>query len=188
MRPKETLKLKIGLFDRRKGEEEDEGSSQRQKEEEDQRATEGLLIEDEEKQSGGVKWNVFWEYMSSFGPLWYVYMILMLYAFTTIIQLYSNILLSKYTDGVNENKADKASLLGMELTPIGFIILYSGVLLFATLMCAIKGILSAYGCAHASEEMHNSILRPLLHAPMSFFDTTPSGTLFVVVLNYIQIG
>ena len=43
--------------------------------------------------------------------------------------------------------------------------------LFTMLLC----IACAYGCASASEKLHNDILNRIIRAPMAFFDTTPLG-------------
>ena len=47
--------------------------------------------------------------------------------------------------------------------------LFLGVTICVVLMA------SAMGSVHASRNLHNSLLDKILHAPMSFFDTTPLG-------------
>jgi ABC-type multidrug transport system fused ATPase/permease subunit len=46
---------------------------------------------------------------------------------------------------------------------------------FAVVCVLLKGIVLAYGSLNAAEAFHERVLKTVLYAPMSFFDTTPIG-------------
>ena len=50
-----------------------------------------------------------------------------------------------------------------------------GLLFISALVMAVESIALAVGCVLASRTIHSGLLRRIMHAPMSFFDTTPLG-------------
>ena len=48
-------------------------------------------------------------------------------------------------------------------------------LLCSALAILVESLAIAYGCARASHILHDAMLRRCMRAPMTFFDTTPTG-------------
>ncbi|XP_004749563.1 ATP-binding cassette sub-family C member 2 isoform X1 [Mustela putorius furo] len=128
------------------------------------------LIKKEFIQTGKVKFSIYLKYLGAIG--WYsIFFIILAYVINSVAYIGSNLWLSAWTnDSKTYNGTDyPASQRNLRI----------GV--YAALGCVqgafvlIANLWSAHGSTHASNILHRQLLSSILRAPMSFFDTTPTG-------------
>nr|CAC48162.1 multidrug resistance protein 2 [Canis lupus familiaris] len=128
------------------------------------------LIKKEFIQTGKVKFSIYLKYLRAIG--WYlIFLIIFAYVINSVAYIGSNLWLSAWT---NDSKAFNgtnypASQRDMRIGVYGVLGLAQGVFVL------MANLLSAHGSTHASNILHRQLLNNILQAPMSFFDTTPTG-------------
>ncbi|XP_025847704.1 ATP-binding cassette sub-family C member 2 isoform X1 [Vulpes vulpes] len=128
------------------------------------------LIKKEFIQTGKVKFSIYLKYLRAIG--WYlIFLIIFAYVINSVAYIGSNLWLSAWT---NDSKAFNgtnypASQRDMRIGVYGVLGLAQGVFVL------MANLLSAHGSTHASNILHRQLLSNILQAPMSFFDTTPTG-------------
>ncbi|KAM6306423.1 ATP-binding cassette sub-family C member 2 [Aegotheles albertisi] len=128
------------------------------------------LIEKEAVETGKVKFSMYLRYLRAVG-LWYSFWIAMGYVGQYVATVGSSLWLSAWTDDAQRylNQTYPVEQRDLRIGVFGALGLSQALfLLFATL-------LSARGAMRASRVMHQQLLSNILHVPMSFFDTTPTG-------------
>ncbi|XP_056144596.1 multidrug resistance-associated protein 1-like [Lampris incognitus] len=128
----------------------------------------GKLTEADTALTGRVKLEMYREYFKTIG-LAFIIPIVLLYAFQQSASLSYNYWLSLWADDpiVNGTQTDTDLKLGV-FGALGFA---QGVAMFGTtLAISLGGII-------ASRHLHVDLLNNVLHSPMSFFESTPSGNL-----------
>ncbi|CAM6100625.1 unnamed protein product [Calypogeia fissa] len=131
------------------------------------------LVEDERRESGQVSWRLYWLYATkAYGGVPFLFLILASTLFQ-VIQIAGDYYLS---DATSEKNADS-------FKPGHFILRYSeygfgsGVaILFRTVLLAFVGLRTA-------QAFFLSMLSRIFRAPMSFFDTTPTGRILTRFSN-----
>lgn len=141
------------------------------KEEEVKKMAKGQqLIEKETVETGKVKFSVYGKYMRAVG--WgYSIWILVAYILQNVAFVGQNIWLSDWTkDAVTYfNQTYSSSQRDMRVGVFGALGVAQGIFVFA------GAFLVAAGTVRASRLLHVQLLRNMLHVPMQFFDTTPTG-------------
>ncbi|KAK4482186.1 hypothetical protein RD792_009327, partial [Penstemon davidsonii] len=123
------------------------------------------LIKDEERETGKVGLNVYKLYCTeSFG--WSGVIAVLLLSF-----IWQGILMSSDYWLAYETSEKRAS----SFSPSFFITIYAILSVVAFVFVLVRSILVAIMGLKTSQIFFRQILRSILHAPMSFFDTTPSG-------------
>ncbi|XP_064001683.1 ATP-binding cassette sub-family C member 2 [Pogoniulus pusillus] len=128
------------------------------------------LIEKETVETGKVKLSMYLGYLRAVGfcySLW----IAMGYVAQYVAYVGTNLWLSAWTDDAQHyvNQTYPASQRDLRIGVFGALGMSQALfLLFST-------ALSAEGATQASQVMHQRLLSNILHVPMSFFDTTPTG-------------
>lgn len=128
------------------------------------------LIKKEFVESGKVKFSIYLKYLQAIG-WWSIFFIILIYALNFVAYIGSNLWLSAWTrdaekyNSTNYPPSQRDTRIGV----FGALGVIQGLLLF------IASIWSVYGCNHASKTLHSQLLSNILRAPMSFFDTTPTG-------------
>ncbi|XP_073096660.1 ATP-binding cassette sub-family C member 2 [Manis javanica] len=128
------------------------------------------LIEKEFIQTGKVNFSIYLKYLRAVG--WYsIFFIIFAYMINSAAFIGSNIWLSNWT---NDSKAFNstnypASQRDMRVGVYGALGVIQGVFVL------IANLWSARGSTHASNILHKQLLNNIIRAPMSFFDTTPTG-------------
>lgn len=125
----------------------------------------GRLVKVEQRELGKVKGSVFWSYMSHVGAVAGCFLVVSLLLET------GGSFASQYWLGVWTSE-DSASVVHSSLFWIGFYCLLGGV---AALGSMAAGLLVAVSSTRASRSLHENLVTRLMHAPMSFFDQTPTG-------------
>lgn len=126
--------------------------------------TTGRLVEKEVRAIGSVKVDVMKTYFRSFSKMPGAFaMVLFFFGFTSASRIGTDWWLSYWSDS-----ADKHST--------GFFIgIYGGWTVFSMLLFLVTAVAFAVGALRAATMLHRGLLQAVLRAPMSFFDTTPSG-------------
>uniref|UniRef100_A0A8C2HJ52 ABC-type glutathione-S-conjugate transporter n=1 Tax=Cyprinus carpio TaxID=7962 RepID=A0A8C2HJ52_CYPCA len=129
----------------------------------------GKLTKADKARIGRVKLEMYIEYFHTIGlPL--IVSIVFLYAFQQAASLSYNYWLSLWADQpvINGTQLNTDLKLGV-YGALGFA---QGIAIFGTTVAI------SLGCIIASRHLHLELLNNVLHSPMSFFETTPSGNLF----------
>lgn len=121
------------------------------------------LIEDEERETGRVSLSVYKQYCTESYGWWAVTVVVLVSIFWEIAQLSSDYWLAYET---SDGQSFFASL---------FIGVYSGIAVVSCAFLAMRSLLVAYLSLKTAQSFFKQTLESILHAPMSFFDTTPSG-------------
>ncbi|XP_048239473.1 ATP-binding cassette sub-family C member 2-like [Haliotis rufescens] len=134
------------------------------------------LIEEEQVETGKVTLNVFLAYGRAIG-LWTVVFSLIMYALFQVMSVMSASWLSKWTDDTSLNNLTLLpSNSSGRLEKNNYYLGVYGVLGVAqTVFIMIFAFLWNLRTVKASGILHMNMLRNVLKAPLSFFDTTPTG-------------
>ncbi|KAH6831928.1 multidrug resistance-associated protein 4 [Perilla frutescens var. hirtella] len=120
------------------------------------------LIEDEERETGRVSLNVYKQYCIEAYGWWGITAVILTSIFWQLLQMSTDYWLAYET---SDNHSFVASLLGV----------YSGIAAVSCAFLAVRTLLVTFLGLKTAQSFFNQILDSILHAPMSFFDTTPSG-------------
>lgn len=121
------------------------------------------IIEDEEKESGKVSFEVYKAYITQAYGWWGVVAVLLLTLLWQFSQLLADYWLAFETGGERE------------FNPTLFISVYAILAVASCLMALFRSLVAAFVGLKTAQIFFEKILHSILHAPMSFFDTTPSG-------------
>jgi ATP-binding cassette subfamily C (CFTR/MRP) protein 1 len=129
-------------------------------------ATSSALMTLEEKSEGAVKLQAYLRYLRSAGNVWLIFTVLFLaYLFGQLSQLAVQWWLTYWTSDTSYIQH-----------PMG---LYMGVYVCIAASAAVFGFIRVVTMAcmgiRASRSLHRDLVTTILHAPQSFFDTTPLG-------------
>ncbi|XP_026918631.1 ATP-binding cassette sub-family C member 2 isoform X7 [Acinonyx jubatus] len=128
------------------------------------------LIKKEFIQTGKVKLSVYLKYLRAMG-LCLIFFIILAYVINAVAYIGSNLWLSAWTnDSKTYNGTNyPASQRDLRVGVYGALGLVQGVFVLLGNLC------SARASTHASNILHKQLLTNIFRAPMSFFDTTPTG-------------
>ena len=129
----------------------------------------GRLTETEKEQIGGVTWAVYLDYFRAVGWL----SIFLILAGTTVsngFNIGSSLWLSAWS--ADANFPDRANDTGLRDLRLG---VYAGLGLSEAAFLFVSNLFIFLGTLRAGSILHNVMLDHLMRAPMSFFDTTPTG-------------
>uniref|UniRef100_UPI00398F0E09 ATP-binding cassette sub-family C member 2 n=1 Tax=Pristiophorus japonicus TaxID=55135 RepID=UPI00398F0E09 len=128
------------------------------------------LIEKETVETGKVKFSVYWKYLRAIGWL-YSMLIMLLYFAQNVAAIGQNLWLSDWTNDATRyaNTTYPASARDQRIVIFGALGLAQGVFVLLGV------ILITGGTIAASRDLYSHMLRNIMHVPMMFFDTTPTG-------------
>ncbi|KAM8806261.1 ATP-binding cassette sub-family C member 2 [Eudromia elegans] len=128
------------------------------------------LIEKETVETGKVKFSMYVRYLRAVG--WgFSFWVAVSYLAEYVAYVGSNLWLSAWTDDAQLylNQTYPPGQRDLRIGVFGALGVAQALFLFiATILCA-------HGSVQASRVMHQKLLSNILHVPMSFFDTTPTG-------------
>ncbi|XP_072883060.1 ATP-binding cassette sub-family C member 2 [Hemitrygon akajei] len=128
------------------------------------------LIEDETMETGKVKFKVYWKYLRAIG--WpYSMLIILMYLTQYVAAIGQNLWLSDWTNDANRyiNATNEVAARNWRIGIFGVLGLAQGIFVL------LGAFLIAGRTIAASRDLHSRLLHNILHLPMSFFDTTPTG-------------
>ncbi|XP_048194448.1 ATP-binding cassette sub-family C member 2 [Perognathus longimembris pacificus] len=128
------------------------------------------LIQKEFMETGKVKFSIYLKYLQAIGSCSIV-LIILIYVMNSVAFIGSNLWLSAWT-GDSETFNSTTYPSSRRDLRIG---VYAALGIAQGLSVLGASILSVYRCTHASKTLHGQLLSNVLRAPMSFFDTTPTG-------------
>ena len=139
---------------------ENQSSSQGQSKSE---KTAAKLIEDEERETGQVNFKVYKHYFTEAYGWWGIALVIAMSVAWVLSFLAGDYWLAFAT-------ADDSGIPSST-----FIIVYAVIAIVACIVVMVRGFLFTYLGLKTSQSFFIGMLQCILHAPMSFFDTTPSG-------------
>ncbi|XP_027847516.1 multidrug resistance-associated protein 1 isoform X2 [Aphis gossypii] len=140
------------------------------------------LIEVEKAETGSVKWEVYVHYLKSIGPFLCISTIVLSIIFQGF-SISSNIWLSVWSNDDTSHVHGKENISKRNL----YLSVY-GLLGFGQVLTVVLGTTTLYvGCLIASRILHDSMLKNIMHAKMSFFNITPSGRILNRVAKDVDI-
>ncbi|KAK7065361.1 Canalicular multispecific organic anion transporter 1 [Halocaridina rubra] len=129
-----------------------------------------ILIHEEKAEIGKVKWKVYHFYCLAMGALTAILPILF-FTIAQVCQAGSNIWLAQFSK--SSTSSDNATVDEFDRT--GFLIGYGGFGVGQSLFFYFGSLVTWTGTMVAGKNIHKRLLNNILHLPMSFFDTNPSG-------------
>ncbi|KAI1286896.1 ATP-binding cassette sub-family C member 3 [Halotydeus destructor] len=129
----------------------------------------GKLVEVEAAETGSVKLSVYLDYLRAIGTKTCI-VILAGSVITRCLNAASSLWLTAWSDdAVYPDRANDTLLRYIRLG------VYAGFGVSEAAVSYVSNLVTFYGALKASSVLHNMMLDHILRAPMSFFDTTPSG-------------
>ncbi|KAI5073429.1 hypothetical protein GOP47_0011442 [Adiantum capillus-veneris] len=122
----------------------------------------GKLVEDEKRETGRVGWNVYWLFLTSAFGVLFVFLLLAVQIIRQAFSICSDFWLSHETSQTPLN----ATL---------FLTVYSLLSAGSWVFTIIRVVLMALFGLKSSQTFFVNMLTNIFRAPMSFFDTTPTG-------------
>ncbi|XP_020113775.1 ABC transporter C family member 14-like [Ananas comosus] len=123
------------------------------------------LIKEEERESGHVSWRIYKMYITEAWGWWGVIVV-----FVMSLVWQCSLMASDYWLAFETSEDNAASF-----RPSLFIEVYAGIAVISVILVALRAFLVAYLGLETAQIFFKQFLNSILHAPMSFFDTTPSG-------------
>ena len=133
------------------------------------------LIKEEERETGKVSLHVYKQYCTEAFGWWGVVMVLMI-----SLLWQSSLMASDYWLAYETSKEH-----AMSFNPSQFIIIYSIIAAVSIVLVTIRAFSTTALGLKTAQIFFKQILHSILHAPMSFFDTTPSGRILSRVKKLI---
>ncbi|KAI2497361.1 hypothetical protein MHU86_17126 [Fragilaria crotonensis] len=123
------------------------------------------LVTREEREVGAVKAEVYLKYMRAGGGFFRFSFVFLFFILSTAVNLVRDVWISLWTSDTSFVKHGKEFYLGG----------YAGFAILVGVFTFYRSYLLAFFGVRASKEMHQNVLSSIFRAPMSFFDTTPTG-------------
>ena len=136
----------------------------------DTKGENGKLTEKEKEEVGSVSSSVYLNYFKSVG-LNYTLVVLVICIVSNTFNVLSSLWLREWAkDGPGNVTASRTSSLRDQRVPV-----YGGLTSLEAVTLLLCHFLVKLAALKASNLLHHNLLNHIIHAPMSFFDTTPIG-------------
>lgn len=122
----------------------------------------GKLVEAEARETGRVGWNVYWTYLTSAYGAWFIFLVMAVQVIAQAFTICADFWLSHETSLVSFN--------GVLLIGV-----YALLSVGAWVFTFVRQVFLALFSLKATQSFYLKMLRSIFRAPMSFFDTTPTG-------------
>jgi len=121
------------------------------------------LMTTEDRSTGHVGSDVYLYWARAAGGIWVIYVVVFVYAAVESIGVATKWWLTYWSAHGNENNQ------------VHFLIIYGAINLFNIVGIFLRLIFTMLVGLRASRKIYSNLLQNIMHAPMSFFDTTPVG-------------
>ena len=122
------------------------------------------IVETEEVETEGVKFEHYVYYFKSMGVVVF-FLCILAYAIFQSFSVSANLVLTAWSNVASNDTSVTNYYLG----------LYGGFGALQSLFIFLAGLIYTFGSIKSSTILHSNLLKNILNAPMSFFDTTPAG-------------
>lgn len=129
------------------------------------------LIEEEQRETGHVSWNVYKVYITEAWGWWGAIIVLGISIVWQVSLMSSDYWLAYVTSEQNV----------VSFSPSLFIEVYCIIVAVSLIVVAVRSFLISYLGLKTAQIFFEQMLNCISHAPMSFFDTTPSGRILTRV-------
>lgn len=123
------------------------------------------LVTKEERNVGAVSWQTYKQYIKAGGGYLRFLFAYSIYILCSVVDLFNTGWVAIWTGDAKYERQSRSYYLGIYAL---LAVILGLVTFFRSFLLAIFGV-------RASGNLHRGLLRSVLHAPMSFFDTTPTG-------------
>ncbi|KAE9611183.1 hypothetical protein Lal_00012069 [Lupinus albus] len=131
------------------------------------KGNEGKLVQDEEREKGSISKEVYWSYMTTFKGGILVPIILLAQISFQILQIASNYWMA----WVCPTTTDAKPIFEMNV----ILLIYMALAIGSALCVLLRAMLVASVGLETAQTLFTNLLHNVLRAPMSFFDSTPTG-------------
>ena len=125
----------------------------------------GKLTEEEDRVEGGITWGTYKKYLSPFGGLWWLVTNVSVTILLHVFEKGSQLWLGLWAEG----------RIFPGMPPYVYLLVYGALIVLSAVCVALREVQFALGSARPMWTLHENALRHVIAAPMSYFDTTPSG-------------
>jgi len=125
----------------------------------------GALVREEERNIGAVSWEVYKKYFRAGGGFFVFSLIFAMFLLCAANDFLNTFWITLWTSDANYERQSQ----------FFYLVLYATFSLTAGIFVFFRSMFLARFGVRASKELHKGLLHTILHAPMSFFDTTPTG-------------
>lgn len=130
------------------------------------------LVSEEERRMGAVPWRIYKQYFLASGGFVIFSLSVAMYVLYIVVDLTFSSWVAVWTSDAEYENQSRSFYLGI----YALLSICVGVVTFLrSYFLALLGVT-------ASKNLHNNLLRSVLRAPMSFFDTTPTGIFYVLII------
>ncbi|GMF43781.1 unnamed protein product [Phytophthora fragariaefolia] len=126
---------------------------------------EGQLMVEEDRSVGDVSWSVYGVWISAFGGMCAVFMVVLGFFAAQALTLLATVWISYWSEEASKYPDSQ----------MYYVYVYMLINLAYAVVLFIRVVLLYLGSLHASRLLFNKLLNQILRAPTSFFDTTPLG-------------
>ena len=137
----------------------------------------GKLVKEEERAQGSVKMHMYVSYIKQAGGWLWLSFALVLFIITQACMQACDLWLTWWSDSNDPADAHRDDAIAAKLTRDEHVYVYAGLIVFAMFIILLRGFISYARFQSASRTFHQALVKSVLNAPMSFFDTTPLGRL-----------
>ncbi|XP_031394506.1 putative ABC transporter C family member 15 [Punica granatum] len=134
---------------------------------EDNSEQKGKLVQDEEREKGGIGKEIYWSYITMVKRGAFVPFIILAQSSFQMLQIASNYWMAWTSPPTSEAEPR----LGMKFVLSVYVLLSVG----SSLCVLLRAILNAIAGLWTSQMLFTNMLQSVMRAPMSFFDSTPTG-------------
>ena len=132
------------------------------------------LMQQEERALGAVTGGVYSSYIRRGGGFGFMVPLLLLHLITTGLTTWSSLWVGFWTADAAPTSEDDEPYSTLPFA--AYVGGYAAIGLMVALMTFIRTVLMSLFCLRASRTLHDQLVRRVMRAPLSFFDTTPLGT------------